>query len=64
MHHKLVADVICDIQNGKMKLPCNGLMYAIYLYYDDWDGFANESWNLEVFFHDQLLGLNIQVLFL
>ena len=46
MHHKLVADVICDIQNGKMKLPCNGLVYAIYLYYDDWDGLANETWKV------------------
>jgi hypothetical protein len=44
--HKLAGDVIRDIQNGKMKLPCNGLVYAIYLYYDEWDGFANETWKV------------------
>jgi uncharacterized protein YxjI len=44
--HKLAADVIRDIQNRKMKLPNSGLVFALYLYYDEWDGLANESWKV------------------
>jgi hypothetical protein len=43
--HKLVADFIRDIQNGKVVLPTS-LVSAIYLYYDEWDGLANETWKV------------------
>jgi hypothetical protein len=42
--HKLCGDLIRDISKGRVELPSNVLVSAIYLYYDDWDTLANECW--------------------
>jgi hypothetical protein len=43
--HKLAADFIRDIIKGKVQLPV-ALVAAIYMYYDEWDGIANEQWKI------------------
>lgn len=41
--HKLVADLIRSILNGRTRLPSH-LVSAIYLFYDDWSNLKNEEW--------------------
>ena len=41
--YKLVGDYIRDIIKEKVVLP-TALVSVIYMYYDDWDGIANEEW--------------------
>jgi hypothetical protein len=43
--HKLLAELIKGIRDGKVELP-NALVSAIYLYYDGWDGLYNTSWQV------------------
>ena len=43
--HTLVGDLIRDMCNSKVALPVT-LISAIYLYYDGWDGLANEEWKI------------------
>ena len=43
--YNLVGDLIRDIIQGRILLPAT-LLSAIYLYYDEWDGLANEPWKI------------------
>ena len=43
--HKLCGDVISDIKNVKITLP-SALVSAIYLYYDGWSSFVDETWKI------------------
>jgi hypothetical protein len=43
--YKLVGDLIRDMIQGRTLLPAT-LLSAIYLYYDEWDGLANEPWKI------------------
>jgi len=44
--HKLVGDLIRDIQNGKYCLSENALVSAIYLYYDGWNSLHEQQWEV------------------
>jgi putative hemolysin len=44
--HKLVADLLRDIINGRYKLPNNALVSALYLYYDNWNSIETEEWHI------------------
>lgn len=43
--HKLVGDYMYHIMNGEVTLPI-ALVSAIYLYYDNWNGLVDETWNI------------------
>jgi hypothetical protein len=43
--HKLVADYIRDIQQNLIELPA-AFLSVIYMYFDDWDGLANQPWEV------------------
>jgi hypothetical protein len=43
--HKLVADYIRDIERNLVELP-SAFLSVIYLYFDGWDGLANEQWQV------------------
>jgi hypothetical protein len=43
--HKLVGDLISDIQKNRIQLP-NALVSVIYLYYDGWSSLADEQWQI------------------
>lgn len=45
VRHKLVGDFIYNIMNKNVKLPV-ALVSAIYLYYDNWNGLVDETWNI------------------
>jgi hypothetical protein len=43
--NKLLADLIRDISNNKVKLP-NALVSTIQLYFDEWDGLEKQEWQI------------------
>jgi hypothetical protein len=43
--NKLLGEFLFGIANKKVDLP-NALVSVIYLYYDEWDGLANEQWEI------------------
>jgi hypothetical protein len=43
--HKLVGDLIADINENKVTLP-SGLVSVLYMYYDDWSSLAEEQWKV------------------
>jgi len=43
--HKLVGDLIADINENKVTLP-SGLVSVLYMYYDDWSSLAEEPWKV------------------
>ena len=44
--HKLVGNLIKSILTKRTKLPTNGFIYAMYLYYDGWTCLGDEKWNM------------------
>ena len=43
--HKLVGDLIRDIQKGKHTLP-KALVSALYMYYDGWSSLSDSEWSV------------------
>lgn len=43
--NKLLGDLLEGIVKEKVAFP-SGLVSVLHLYYDDWDGLNNESWNV------------------
>ena len=43
--YSLLADLLQSIKDNRYTLP-NGLISAIYMYYDDWDNLNNTEWNI------------------
>lgn len=45
MRHKILGDLIDNIQLNKVDLP-RALVSVFYMYYDNWDGITNTKWNI------------------
>jgi hypothetical protein len=50
--YKLVGDLIESIMKDKIDLP-KALISTIYLYYDNWNGLANEKWQIVSEFNNE-----------
>ena len=42
--HELVGNLIKSILNKRTLLPNNSLVSALYIFYDRWNGLADEKW--------------------
>jgi len=42
----LLETLLNKIKDNKYKKLSNALVSAIYLYFDDWNGFSNEEWKI------------------